>query len=318
MKNTVLIPLVSFIGVMVLTYGWFQVQQERKRNPFSDKHLLERGLEYPCIWLYYDTSEVNSRFWSDFGARSSRALHLPFLNLCYDTIAKHNGQEYRIEVIGGLTDLATRLGGWENLPFPLRNPLAEVREPELNWIRAAVLARFGGLWLQPAAICLQPFGSLPKERVVFFGTDRTENVAGPRGTRLPSFNAIWSPTPAHPIFVAWEQRAYSRLDTTRGGGQFRGDEKTDFVELAANADVERRPFAELSRKETSRKPLQLEDLLGTGGGGKLHFNVPKEAVYVPIPWPEVKERRPFGWFLRMSEDQIQKADIAVSVLLNQM
>lgn len=318
MKNTVLIPLVSFISVIVLTYGWIQVQHERKTNPFSDKHLLERGLDRPYLWLYYDTSEVNSRLWADFGARSSRVLNLPFLNLCYDSIAQMNGQEYRIEVIGGLTDLALRLGGWEKLPLPLRNPLAEVREGELNWIRAAILAKYGGLWLQPAAISLQPFGKLPLEKVVFFGTDRTENVAGTHGTRVPSMNAIWSPIPAHPIFVKWEQRAYTRLDSTNGGAQIRGDDKTDFVELARPAGIEVRPYAELSRKETSLKPLQLEDLLGAGGEGSLHFRIPNETVYVPIPWPEVKERRQFGWFLRMSEEQILKADLAVSVLFRKV
>ena len=306
MKNTVLVPLVAGISVVILAYSWFHVQHERKTNPFSDKHLLERGLDYPRIWLYYDTSEVNSRFWSDFGARSSRVLNLPFLNLCYDTIAKQNGDTYRIEVIGGLADLAARLG--DALPLPLRNPLAEVREKELNWIRAALLARYGGLWLQPASICLKPFGSLPKENVVFFGNDRTENVTGASGTPIPSFAAIWSPMPGVPMFVEWERRAYARLDTTRGDGDCdEGTAPTDFVELAST--VERRPFAELSRRGPSRKPIQLEDLLGTG-----KLRVPEETVYVPLPWPEVKERRPFGWFLRMSEDQIVKADLAVSRL----
>ena len=35
----------------------------------------------PVIWVYVDDSDVNARFWSDFGARSSRALNVPFLNL---------------------------------------------------------------------------------------------------------------------------------------------------------------------------------------------------------------------------------------------
>ena len=47
---------------------------EKARNPFSERDLVKKGMDRPVIWLYYDTSEVSSRWWFDFGARSSRAL----------------------------------------------------------------------------------------------------------------------------------------------------------------------------------------------------------------------------------------------------
>jgi hypothetical protein len=52
-------------------------------NIFRDKNLLKKGLDLPVIWLYYDTSDVNSRWWADFGQRSSRVINVPYLNLCY-------------------------------------------------------------------------------------------------------------------------------------------------------------------------------------------------------------------------------------------
>lgn len=304
---------VAVLATTAVLYAWVKVNDERKKNPFADKYLVKRGDDLPRIWLYYDTSEVNSRWWADFGARSSRALNLPFLNLCYDTIAKANGMDYKIEIIGGLADLAERLGGWEQMPLPLRNPLAQVRNPELNWIRACILAKFGGLWLQPAVVCLKPFGKLPEDRVMFFGTDTEQSFAGPAGTKVPSLRAIWSPEPGNPIFMEWAARAYTRLDSTNGGRQIRGDEKSDYMELAyGKADV--LPNAELSRKGPSKKRLQLEDLLAAGEEDDLHFKVPFDTLYVPLPWPEIKERRIFGWFLRMSEDQILSSDLVISTL----
>jgi hypothetical protein len=74
------------------------------------------------------------------------------------------------------------------------------------------------------------------------------------------------------------------------------------------------PGAELSRKGKSGKPIQLEDLLAAGEQDNLHFAVPSETIYVPFPWTELKERRIFGWFLRMSEDQILGSDLAASTL----
>lgn len=306
------IPVIV-LGIAAILYGWVKVQQERTENPFADRELVKKGMDLPPLWLYYDTSEVNSRWWADFGARSSRALNLPFMNLCYDTIAKYNGQQYRIEVIGGTADLAQRLGGWDQLPFPLRNPQAQVRSPEMNWIRACILAKFGGLWLNPAVISMKPFGELPNDRVVFFGMDNEQSFAGPAGTKVPSLKAIWSPEPGNPIFVEWSRRAYDRLENKNGGRQIRGDDKSDYVELAAGK-VEVVPHAELSRKGVSQKPLQLEDLLAAGEQDDLHFKVPTETIYVSLPWPEIKERRIYGWFLRMSEDQILASDLAISTL----
>ena len=48
--------------------------------------------------------------------------------------------------------------------------------------------------------------------------------------------------------------------------------------------------------------------------GELPFDLPKDAVYVPIPWDEIQRRSNFGWFLRMNEDQILDSDLAISEL----
>jgi len=313
-KMSLWVPVAALATVAVI-FAYKKIQEERSLNPFADRNLLTKGADLPVIWLYYDNSDVNSRFWSDFGARSTRALNIPFLNVCYDTIVTMNSANYRIEIIGGLPDLALRLGGWNKIPTSLRNPLASVREAEMNWIRATVLARFGGLWLQPATVCLQPFGELPDNHAVFFGMNPQDSVAPASGTSVPSLCAIWSPEPEHPLFVAWADRAFQRLETQKGGLQIRGDEKSDYVELTkGRQDVMVVAGTELSRKGASRRPLQLEDLLAAGQEGVLPFDVPRESVYCPMPWKDMKERRAFGWFLRMSEDQILDADLAVSIL----
>jgi len=313
-KMSLWVP-VAVVTVVAAIFAYKKIQEERSLNPFADRNLLEKGADLPVIWLYYDNSDVNSRFWSDFGARSTRALNIPFLNVCYDTIVSVNSANYRIEIIGGLPDLALRLGGWDKIPTSMRNPLASIREAELNWIRATVLARFGGLWLQPATVCLQPFGDLPDNRAVFFGMNPQDSFASSTGTSVPSLCAIWSPEPEHPLFVAWADRAFTRLETQKGGLQIRGDEKSDYVELTkGRQDVLVVANSELSRKGASRRPLQLEDLLAAGQEGVLPFDVPSEAKYCPMPWKDMKERRAFGWFLRMSEEQILEADLAISIL----
>ena len=59
-------------------------------NPFKDRRLLQLGIDNPVIWIYLDDSDVNSRSWLDFADRSTRAINLPFLNLCYQSIVIQN------------------------------------------------------------------------------------------------------------------------------------------------------------------------------------------------------------------------------------
>lgn len=314
MNNGILITagIVTIVGVIL---AYTVASSTIEENPFRNKKLLETGMNLPVIWIYLDNSDVNSRSWADFMGRSSRAINLPFLNLCYQTIVMKNKELYRVEVIGGLSDLAIRLGGVDKLPVALQNPLASVGEAELNWIRAVILKKYGGLFLHPASICVKGFGELPSDKVVFFGTDETETRSGPRGTAAPGLRCVWSPVPNHPIFVKWEEMAFSRIEKRGGGQEFRGDEKWDTRQLAGEftKDILYYPYVELSRHKNGKR-IQVEDLLSAGQEGALPFTINQNSVYVPVPWPELRDRRVFGWFLRMSEEQILESDLVISAL----
>jgi hypothetical protein len=242
---------------------------------------------------------------------------MPFLNLCYETIVKQNKDNYRIEAIGGLSGVAELLGGWDQLPPGLRDPISPVNEAELNYIRAAVLAKYGGLWLTPYSVSLKGFGKLPENKIVFFGTDQDETYAGPDGTTVPGFRAVWSPYPDHPLFKEWTEITYARIAQKRGGDQIRRDANWDFVRLTntyVSTGIIVDPAVEGMRKKNGKR-IQLEDLLATGTDGNLPFDLCAYTVYVPFSWPELRDREIFGWFLRMSEDQIMGSDIAIKYLI---
>ncbi len=305
---------ITAIVLAAIIMGSYYVRQSLKNSPWTDKELFNRGMDLPPLWLYYDDSQVNSRNWYDFGARSSRVLNKPFLNLCYESIIRANGKFYRVEVIKGIAGVMDRLGG---LPPKMSGPeafLKTVGPMELNWIRAAILAKYGGLWLDPNTISLRGFGELPKDQVVFFGTDSDESFAGAAGTSAPGFHAIWSPAPNHPLFMEWEQVARKRLSGAAGGGSnVRGDPKWDYVRFfQGRPGVEVRPEAELKRKGKAGRLIQLEDLLAQG---QIHFNVPNTAIYVPLPVRDLNLRLNWQWFLRMSEEQVLESDLVFTHLL---
>jgi hypothetical protein len=312
--HAILITLgvLCFIGV---AYASSYSKNAMLLNPFLDKHLLERGLNKPVLWLYYNDSDVNQRQWLDFGARNSYALSIPFLNLCYQRIVEKNHNEYQVRVIAGLTGLAELIGA-DSLPDDLRNPIASVNHAEMNWIRTTVLSRFGGLWVSPYVVCLKSFGVLPKDKVVFFGTDMNETYSGSAGTIVPGMRAVWSPVKHHPMFNEWEAVCYDRIQNKRGGQQIRHDESWDFVRFSAEyGGIMVDPHAELGRKADGKR-LQLEDLLASGIDGVIPFAIYPHSIYVPFSWTELRDREMFGWFLRMSEKQIMESDLAVSALLH--
>jgi hypothetical protein len=295
------------IGILVIAGAWFIAYQYSDNK--SVETILNEGMDKPILWIYVNNSDINSRSWADFMARSGDVMNLPFLNLCYKTIVKQNSAVYRVEVIGGLQDLAQRLGGWKALPTPLQNAEAVVREPELNWIRAAVLAKWGGLWMSPSLVSTSPIGPLPSKRVVFFGVDTDPMYS--RYTDVPSLNVIWSPQPNHPVWVVWEERVRDRLERRTGGAEFRHDEKTDtaFILKKYGEECVVVQTAEASRKGSAGRRLELEDLLAAGG---FKLALTPEVKYVPIAYPEILERSAFGWFLRMSEEQIINSDLVIS------
>lgn len=311
MQDSVWMTLTVIILIAVIL-GSYYVRQSLKGSPWIDKTLFDRGMDLPSMWIYYDDSQVNSRHWLDFGARSSRVLNQPYLNLCYESIVRANGKFYRVEVIKGINGLMERLG---DLPPSLKGEIGHLKTigpAERNWIRAAILAKYGGLWIEPTTIALRGFGLLPKDRVVFFGTDHEVSVAGPKGTVVPSMAAIWVPEPNNPQFVAWEKAARERLLGTAGGAQVRGDAKWDFIRFFGNNIAEIRPEAELRRSTASGKLLQLEDFLAQGA---LHFSIPETAIYVSLPARDLELRRNWAWFLRMSEEQVLESELVVAQLL---
>jgi len=302
---------IGIVAVVAIAVGASVSQGMISNNVFEAIDLTKRGMDLPCIWVFLDTSILNSRQHYDFGARSSRALNLPFLNLCYESIARQNASQYRIRAISGLAELAELLGGWKELPEKLQNPLVTLEPADFAWIRASILAKHGGMWVAPTTICLKPFGKMP-EKPVFFGTDTDETFVGTAGTPVPNFQVAWSPKPEDPLWVAWEAISKKRLNKSGGGDTARSADKWEFLALAARfPDIEVRPLAEVGRKGSAGRRIQIEDLLAAGQEGDLPFEIGANAVYVPIPWPELRNRSNFGWFLKMSELQIAQSDLVI-------
>jgi len=302
------------LGLLALTataVGLYYSKNMIEEDSFQSRNLTSEGIDNTTLWLYYDQSDVNSRWWSDFGARSSRVLNTPYLNLCYQSIVTKNGQIYNVKVLAGLSDVAILLGGWQELPKPLQNPIAPVGEAELNYIRATILQRFGGLWVNPSVICVKSFPDFTKsEKAIFTGTDKDESYSDSNGTPVPGIDVMYSPGEGYEVFKFLENLALKRIERQEGGKQFRKDIKWDIRQAMSMYICDYIPSLEFARKSSGRR-IQLEDLLGNE-----NIPVSSDACYIPLDYEELQNRRNFGWFLRQSEDQILESNLYISKLFS--
>ena len=308
---TVLIAVAVGLGLAAT------MKPKNPEKPFdgvSTKELLDLHDDKPTLWLYYNTADVNGRYWSDFGARSSRVLNKPYLNLCYSTIVEASKENYKIVIINGLADAIQRLGGLDFVPSPLRNPKAFLLEEEVQFLEMAFLAKFGGLWISPSTICIRDIPAFPKESIICFGTSDTETYSGKEGTPIPNTHYIWCPKPDTPVFQKWASILFERLDGYGGGQRARRDNQWDWTFVTTGeCSILTQPNATVQRKKNGRR-IELEDLLASGTEGDIPFPIGEDAIFVPIPFYELDRRSQFQWFLRSSEEQIMESDIAIKYL----
>ena len=282
------------------------------KNDYSAYMNLQSAYDKrPVLWVYVDDSDVNSRFWADFGARSSRALNVPFLNLCYASIAKAAEPHYRVVMIDGVADAVEKLGGAAHVPDRLLGLGQKkiLNALEKTYLCVAFLERYGGLWMPLSTVCLKQLPALPEDKVAFFGSNQTELYA----PALPGQAVYWSPKAAHPVMTAWVDLLQARMEDGNGGSWVRGDAALDMDALLARFkdDIVIMRDASLDRKSNG-KTIGIEDWLAHGSPT---FTLTDAALFMPVYYTELERRSAYGWFLKMSEAQIMESDLAIKHIL---
>ena len=91
--------------VIISTFGMLYNRYQRKYgsdedlkgNDLVNKYLLNDEMLFgkPNIWIHIDY-EVNGRHWESFNSRNSQNLNKPYINICIESIIKHNDNDFNI------------------------------------------------------------------------------------------------------------------------------------------------------------------------------------------------------------------------------
>ena len=262
----------------------------------------------PTIWWVVDDSQVNSRQWLDWSARSTREPNEPYLKICLRRARQMAGEAFQLESIVGRVDAHARLeaAGCRIPPDADRAPPALW----LAWARAAFLNHLGGLWLDGSVLPIGNTTELSRRLsadVLTFGTDPEEGLSVAESTAPAAGpSAGWAAKKHHPMWAGL-QRDHEALidagDQSWSSAECRRSARYAWDRHAAGITrIDR--AAEVSRDQYGRR-LEIDTLLGETEW----IGSTKDGLWVPLPDGRDKLERstPWLWFLRLSETQIRDA-----------
>jgi hypothetical protein len=266
---------------------------------------LSTSMDKPCMWIFA-VPERNSRRWISFGSRATRSYNLPWLNLCISSIYIHNCNDFNVIFVNESTIMrlcpeiaSTIFADW-----------IEYDQQIVDVIKYTILARFGGIWVDPATICFRSLAPIWQETLqrpaVFIGCSSRQH-RGLMATTEPALSVVAAKPGAAPIEFVRSQLTDIFANPNIGGYLFRETETVmvkrailrhpqDVTMITAEIGGNRTIYGEL----IGAKELASTNPTSFANPGVLHFYV--------IDRDELTRSVAYGWINRLDEYQLLYSD----------
>jgi len=257
------------------------------------------GSLIPIVWWHVDDRQVSTREWVSFEDRATHEPNEPYLRLCLRK-ARALSPTFKVEPVIGRAAAIQRLeaagcavpDGAERCPPALW----------MAWVRCAMLAHLGGLWLDGSVLLLATGADIQRRlthAAMSFGTDPDESLLSK--DTAPGRSAGWAAAPGHPMWVGLAKDIGAVI---RAGDQswssFEARRSLRYLMDIYKGPIDRR--AEVSRSVYGKR-LNYEDLFETTD---LPTGTTDGGLWVPLPdgRDKMSTASAFLWFTRLSEEQI--------------
>jgi hypothetical protein len=293
--------LAALVGVAAAVYWSATGATRTLAEKFVDS--VSMGSGKPILWFVVDDNGTNSRHWVDFAARRSNELNIGFLTVTRSRCARTQGNDFQItELLGrqAVTDHVISLGG--RVPYRVQEAPPAVWRA---WARAALLTYSGGLYFDGLSLCLgSSFAPIVAGHDdALFGTEHDETRVTTGATAGPFTG--WASGAGH---AGWARLTTVLADLIGAGptawtAAIARNQIAEWTNLNFSSNLILRN-AEWSRHADGRA-VELEDILGRAPAADL---IPTEAIYIPLDHERLERDYTYGWFLRMSPEQILDPD----------
>ena len=306
--------ILTVLGVLYEKYKLkFVPDEELKKYDLIKKYLLN-GSEHlggkPIMWVH-STHNINARHWKNFGSRNSTHLNQPYILSCIETIIKNCGKSFHICLIDDESFMKL-LPNWDINVNDLAEP---VRDHIRKLGMAKILHLYGGVQIPDSMIMLKDFKPIYDKCIqskgIFVGDSLDRTITADYFSTTVNLNIIGC-TKNNEIMV--EYIKFLELLNSRDYTNeidFEGDMQKYLNNLAFHNKIIKLNASYFGQKDSQNKDVDIDRLMGNT---YIEFNSNLIGIYIPKKM--LLKRSKYGWFVRLSQNQLRQCDnIAAKWLL---
>jgi hypothetical protein len=312
--------IMVFIAFLIIVYFGKGLKENylEKNNDYEmiQTYLLNDsplyGFNKPKLWIH-TKYEINARKWKSFQSRNTTDLNQPFIHLTIKTIVNHCSRDFNVCLIDDET-FGKLLPNWDV-------DLAQVAEPTRSRIRQLGLLKlvyyYGGMVVPNSFVCCRNLKALyDKETIdgkafICEGVAKSSNVVTNKKHRLflPDLYMFGAKKNSPIIQEIIEfSKSQNREQHFTSEPEFLGDISMMILSLSLN-DANKINLVDgkmVGVKNTKRKPILIEDLLGDGF---LELEPTHYGIYIPDD--EILSRTKYSWFAVLSKEELMTSNITI-------
>jgi hypothetical protein len=300
------IIILTVLGVLYEKYKLkFMPDEELEKYDLIRKYLLNGDEDLggkPILWIH-TTHEVNARNWQSFFSRNTTKLNQPYILSCLETIVKSCGESFNICLIDD-NSFSKLLPKWEIQVRNLANPI----RPHIRALAMAnLLHSYGGMQIPDSTIVLKDlkpmYDKYLSNRCCFVGETLSRNITATDTSLFPNIKIIGCKknSPVMSKYIGKLELLNSRDYTNEM--DFLGEMARELYSYIISGQMNKISGCVFGAKDHYNNDVTIDRLLGNTF---IDFSPKLCAIYLPSK--EILTRTKFGWFSRLSQEQLKTCD----------
>jgi hypothetical protein len=279
----------------------------------NDEHydtIFNKKNSKPILWIHVEY-DVNSRRWLNYGSRNSTELNQPYIYLTIRSIIQKCSDSFHVCLIDDAS-FNKLMPGWtpiaQNLPSPLRLHMRELAFAKL-------LEMYGGMRIPPSFICFRDLITVYNNALLpacsFVGEMRATSSVSAVAEFFPSTEIMGCKrnSPVIQKYISYLEVLISKDYTN----------EMDFL-----GECGRWCYSEIMNGNMSAITSTMFGIQTASGGnailiddliGDQDVDLDSNALGLYIPERELLRRIAFGWFVRMSPEQVLESNTLIGKYL---
>lgn len=254
----------------------------------NDNYLLKS--DKPIMWIHVPY-EYNSRNWESFGSRSSYDLNQPYLYLTVKSIIKHCENSFQICIIDD-NAFKTLLPSW-SIDMKLISPPISDNVRTLGMLQ--LLYKYGGIVCPISFLCMRDLLPLTKHNV--FVCEQIPN-------RLQTLTLFGANKGCQAIYKLYDHMQHMTSTDFTAESVFTNDV---YKFIKRNKSITIINGSEIGIKTQDGTPIILDNLMANHA---IPFNPNMYGILIPSN--ELMNRVGYGWYIRLSEQQVLECNNIIS------